>query len=441
VRRSLLVQLLVLALSGSVPGRSATADWPQWRGPTRDGKIAVGSRAPNSLPADPNVLWRLPVGEGLASPIVAGGKVFAIDNAEGEETIHALDAGSGREVWRAVVEKSFQDEQGPAGPRCTPLTDGEWLYVQSCRGELQCRAVDDGRLRWRRHYQREFGSVLLGEDSKVPGAAEHGYTASPLLVRNQLIACVGGTNGAGIVSFDRHTGDVRWTSQNDLAAYAAPILATLAGHEQLVCFTVEGVIGLAPDTGRLLWRVPLRTAYGRNVATPVTVRDWVIVGSYQAGMVGIRVTSNASGLQAAAQWTNKAAAMNFSSPVAVGDHVYSLGPKRNLICVDALSGKIAWSKEGLWTSSPDAAYGAFLVVGENLLIWTDSGEAILASATQSAYRELGRMQCCGRNWCSPALVDQRLYVRDGLHGAGKLLCLDLAPRASSTAGDAGRQRP
>jgi len=213
---------------GWLPGLRAEADWPQWRGPTRDGRTSHGAAAPGRLPEETKearIVWHVNVGSGLASPVVAGGKVFHLDGIEGKETLHALDPSTGRELWRATVDDSFQDEQGPSGPRCTPLVDGEFIYAQSCRGELQCRAVREGRLVWRANFRKDFGAVLLGEDSKVPGAAEHGYTASPLVVGEQLIACAGGTNGAGIVSFDKRAGTVLWRSQSDLASYAAPILA------------------------------------------------------------------------------------------------------------------------------------------------------------------------------------------------------------------------
>ena len=437
-RRLPLLSLLAACLfHPGIPSRAAStpADpgWPQWRGPSRDGWIAGAAqrRAPVSLPREPRPLWRVKAGPGLASPVVAGGRAFLLDGVDGQETLHTLDAASGKELWRAAIDVNFQDEQGPAGPRCTPLVAGDSVFVQSCRGELQCRAVIDGALRWHVNFLKDFGAVLLGEDSKVPGAAEHGYTASPLLAGSQLIACVGGTNGAGVVSFDARSGQVRWKSQDDLASYAAPILSTVAGREQILCFTVEGVIALSPEEGRLLWRVPLKTSYGRNVTTPVTLDDWAIVGSYQAGLVGVRVSAGTGGeWKAERRWANKAAAMNFSSPVIVGRHVYGLGPARNLLCVEPETGKVVWSKEGFWRGAADAAYGAFLVLDPaTMLVWTDAGEAILAAVDRAGCRELGRCQLAGKNWCSPAWADGRVFVRDGMSSSGNWSTFELAPRS------------
>jgi outer membrane protein assembly factor BamB len=402
-------------------------DWPQWRGPLRTGQAAAGSRAPERLPAEPKVLWRLKVGEGFASPVVADGKVFHFDNQDGKETLHALKAQDTQELWRAAVYQTFRDEQGPPGPRCTPVVDGDRVYAQSGLGELQCLSVVDGKRLWHVNFTNNFGSAFLGEDSKIPGAAEHGYTAAPVVIGERLIACVGGTNGAGVVAFDKRTGEMLWKSQDDLAAYAAPMMAKLAGVTQAVCFTVSGLIGLALDDGRLLWRVPLQAKYGRNCATPIIVNDWVVAGSYQAGSIGVRVSATGTGLKAEQLWTNKALAMNFSSPVAVGRHFYGLGPAKNIFCAEIETGRVLWSKEGYISSSADVAHAGFLLLGQNILVCTDSGELVLMAADPAQCRELGRMQVCGKNWCSPAYADGRLYVRDGLRSTGNLYCIELLP--------------
>src|SRR6185503_8209000 len=182
------------------------------------------------------VVWRIPIGEGFASPVVANGKVFYFDNQAGKETLHAIGAADHQEFWRVAVGDTFQDEQGPPGPRCTPLVDGDRVYAQSGKGELQCLQVADGKRIWRVNFLKDFGAAFLGEDSKIPGAAEHGYTGTPVIDGERLVACVGGTNGAGIVCFDKRTGKVLWKSQDDLAAYAAPMVATVAKVKQAVCF-------------------------------------------------------------------------------------------------------------------------------------------------------------------------------------------------------------
>lgn len=406
---------------------TSAADWPQWRGPHRDGSAWDTEPPLNSLPADSRIVWRLRTGPGWASPVVAAGRVFYADAQGGREILHALDATDGTERWHADIDAVMHDEQGPDGPRGVPLVDGERVFYQSCLGELQSRRVADGTLIWRTNFRKDFGSPWLGEDSVIPGAAEHGYTASPLLAGGYLIACVGSTNGAGIVAFDPGSGAVRWKSQDDLAAYAAPIVASLAGETQVICFTVSGLVSIRPSDGRVLWRVPLKTNYGRNCLTPVVVGDRVITGSYQSGLLGVQVTRREETWTATRVWTNTTATMNFASPVGAGRFVYGVGPEKNLVCVEAATGRTAWSQPGPFSGSAGNSFAAILRIGDTLLAVTDSGEALLLAEDPTAYRELGRTQVCGRTWSHPAYADGRLYVQDGLSGPGNLRCLELRP--------------
>jgi outer membrane protein assembly factor BamB len=411
-------------IAASVTG-ALSKDWPRWRGPLGDGHVPANERVPQKLPASPDTVWRLKIGEGLASPVVAGGTAYYFDNTNDKETLHAIDAATAKHLWSAAIDDPFTDTQGPTGPRCTPVVDGDRVYAQSCRGELQCLSTVDGRKLWSVNYVKELDAVFIGEKGNVPGASRHGNNGSPLADGPYLYACVGGTNGASVVCFDKLSGKVIWKSQNDQAGYAPPVVFTIAGVRQVVCFTVEGLIGLAADDGKLLWRVPVKTAFARHVTTPVMSDDIVVVASHQVGLIGTRISKSSSGLSAEQAWLNKEAAMNFSSPVVVGKHLYGLGPTRNLVCVEMSTGRIAWSKDGYFTTSADKSHAGFIAMHENILTLTDDGEVLLFSANPLAFREIGRAQVCGRNWCNPAYADGRLFVRDGIRGSGNLICVDL----------------
>lgn len=406
---------------------AAAEDWPQWRGPDRTGRIAAGSRTPTELSEQPKRVWKHPAGEGFASPVVADSRVYLFDNQGGKETLRALAIADGTELWRASVDETFRDEQGPPGPRCTPLVDSERVYAQSGLGELQCLDVRDGHLKWRVNFRKDFGSPFLGEDSPIPGAAEHGYTASPVIDGPRLIALVGSTNGAGVVAFDKKTGTVLWKSLRDLAAYAPPLVTSLAGSSQCLAFTVDGLVGLRPEDGTELWRSPLKTSYGRHCTTPIVSGDWVYAGSYKVGLIATHLTRSGTQLTATRAWTNASVSMNFSSPVLVGRHLYALGTDRNLVCVEADSGRIAWSKEGFLTRSADVAHAGLIGLGDLVFVLKDDGEGVLFAADPTAYRERGRAQLGGLNWCNPAYADGRLYLRDGVKGTGSLYCYDLLP--------------
>ncbi len=404
------------------------ADWPQWRGPLRSGHVPSGDKIPLVLPATPVDVWRLKVGEGLASPVVAAGTVFYFDAIAGKETLHAIEAASARELWQATVDDTFRDSQGPAGPRCTPVVDGDRVYALSCKGELQCRKTIDGSLLWHVNFTNELGAMFIGEKGNAAGAARHGNNGSPLVAGDRLYAQVGGTNGAGIVCFDKKAGTVIWKSQNDLAGYAPPIMAKIGGVEQVICFTADGLIGLRESDGSLLWCVPMKTGYGRHVTTPVVLDDIVVVASHQVGLIGTRIVKTDGGFRSEQAWSSKELAINFSSPVLFGKHLFGLGPAKNLICVEALTGKLAWSQDGYFNASADKAHASFIVLGENILTLTDGGELVLFRATAAEFKEVSRVQICAVNWCNPAYANGKLFVRDGIKTTGELLCLDLMPR-------------
>ncbi len=400
---------------------AGAADWAQWGGPSRDGHVPPGVAIPAQLPAEPKIVWRTHVTEGLASPIVYHGKVFYLDNQQGKETIHEINAADAAPLWTAILDDVPKDSQSPPGPRCTPLADGERLFAQSSRGELQCLDVADGKVLWEKNYPRDFGAVFIGEKGTAAGASRHGYNGQPLIDGDHLIALAGGSPGAGVICLNKTNGETVWKSQDDPAAYSPPVIAVVAGRRQALAFTVNGLIGLDPADGKLLWRVPLKTTYGRHVTTPVTADDMVMVASHEIGLVGVKVTSAADGLRAEQAWLNKDAAINFSSPVVVGSYLYGLGPAKNLICVDAHTGKIAWSKDGYFTSAAGKAHAGMLVMGKNILILTDDGQLALIAADPAECREISRLQVCGFNWCNPAYADGRLYLRD----SRDLICVEL----------------
>lgn len=399
------------------------ADWPQWRGPQRTGHASSDAKLIEKIATEPKTIWRIKAGEGLASPVVAAGKAFLFDNQGGKETLRAIDAASGKEFWSAAIDDVFKDSQGPAGPRCTPVVDGERVYVQSCRGELQCLNVADGKKIWGANFTRDFGAVFIGEKGAAQGAMRHGNNGSPAIDGDRLYAQVGATNGASVVCFEKKSGQVIWKSQNDVAGYGAPLVSDVAGVRQVVSFTADGVIALQPQTGDLIWRVPIKTTFSRHATTPVIHNDRVVVSSHQVGLIGIQVTKAG----AKQEWVSKEAAMNFASPIAVGEYLYGLGPTKNVLCLEMATGKVQWSKEGWWTTSADKAYGAFLVLGKNILTLTDSGTLVLFAADAKECREISRAQVCGANWCNPAYVDGTLFLRDGLRQNGEWMCLALLP--------------
>ena len=403
---------LTLTLSLTV----AAGDWPQWRGPFRTGHAAPGEPVLQALPAAPKFDWKIKAGPGLASPVVTEKVAVLFDAAGQKEVLRAVDRQTGKEIWSREIDDTFHDSQGPDGPRCTPLIDGNLVFAVSCRGQLDCRSLEDGKKIWGVNFS-DFGVEFIGEKGTAPGAIRHGNNGTPLASGDRLFVSVGG-EGAGVVCFEKKTGQVLWKSQDDPAAYAPPMLIPLAGAQHLVCFTAEGLIGLNPENGELWWRVPIKTAYARHVTAPVWHNDVVVVSSHQAGMIATKISKEGAGFKAGEAWTSKDTAMNFSSPVAVDGYLYGLGPRKNLIAVEIATGKQTWSRDGYFHTSADKAYAGFLVLGQNILSLTDGGQLVLFKADPKQFTELGALQVAGLNWCNPAYADGHLFLRDGIRQNG-----------------------
>ena len=388
--------------------------------------MPAGDQVPTHLPAEFTPRWRISVGEGYSSPVVAGGRsagrVIYSDLQDEKEVVHAVEAATGKALWQTPLDAGFKDAWGP-GPRCTPVVDGQRVFAQSGRGELKCLSAGAGQVLWRKNYGQDFGAIFMGETGPAVGATRHGNTGSPVVDGDHLIAQAGGLNGASLVCFNKASGQVVWKSQNDTAGNAAPVMATLGGVRQVIAFTALGLIGVDAATGGLLWRVPLNTRLGRHVTTPVVWDDLVIVGSHQLGLVAVKVTRAGANFQAEPAWTSKEATSNFASPVAAGGYVYGVGPAQNVYCVEARTGKLAWSQTGLIRAAGSRAFATLMVLDQNILLLRDVGELVLFAVNPAQFEVAGRTQVCGETWCAPAYAHGRLYVRD----AKTLVCLDLAP--------------
>lgn len=319
--------IAVFFLSVSVD--SFSADWPHQRGPQQNGVMSPGSIDSLHLKDEPEILWKEAVADGYAAPIIVKDIVIYGDLQRGKETYTAIKLGDAKPLWKDVLDSPHRDGFG-TGPRCAPVSDGEIVLLQSCKGELHCLDLLSGDLQWSKNYTKDFGSLYIGEKGNALGASRHGYTASPFIDGDHVIALAGG-KGAGIVCLNKNNGKVIWKSQDDQAAFSPPIVTTLAGIKQVVCFTVKGLVGVDRTDGKLLWRVPLSTSYGRHVVAPTIYNDMVIVGSHEVGLIAVKVAAKGKELIAEESWKlGKEMAPNFASPICMGDNLYLLAKKQVL---------------------------------------------------------------------------------------------------------------
>ncbi|MBL9134247.1 MAG: PQQ-binding-like beta-propeller repeat protein [Verrucomicrobiales bacterium] len=401
-RRS--VSWLVLLLLGAEWSRGG--EWPQWRGPRRDG-VLVGESLPLRLPENPKVVFRRSLGEGHAGPVMASQRVVVLDNAGQQETAHCLDFRTGDTLWSAPYGELYSDEFG-SGPRCTPLIDDDRLYVQSCKGEFRCLGLADGKTRWRFHFS-DYGMAWIPDKNSGGGAASRrGNTGSAVIDGERIFVQVGSTQGASIVAFDKRDGRLLWKSQNDLASYSSLSAGRLAGEPQVVAATCEGLLALATHDGRLLWRQPFKTRANRNVLTPLLLGDDVIFAACSIPLHRQRIVAKDGALKPTGLWTNQSLNINLVTPTLAGNHLYGIGAERSqhYVCVDAFTGQLAWSRTGFGEVT------STVTDGTRLLLLTESGECLLLAADPNRLVELGRFQAVGKTFAHPAYAQGILIARD-----------------------------
>jgi outer membrane protein assembly factor BamB len=400
-----------------LPALARAEDWPQWLGPRRDG---TSTEVVKPWKGDPKSLWRVPVGEGHSSPIVANGWVFLhtkVANKD-EEVVQAFDAATGTVRASAGFPRAPFSSPFGGGPRATPAYLGDSVFSLGVTGVLSRTLMEP--MNKGSHVESGF-SVETLKQFKASNLT-FGVSASPLLEGDNVITLVGG-KGASVVAFNKQTGKVAWQALDDAASYASPIAIGEGPKRQVVALTAGGLVALAPADGKLIWRYPFKDLLSESSTTPVKVGDLLVASSVTLGAVALKLTEKDGqpGVQEA--WRNRDLNCYFSTPVPVGDHLYmitgSLGlrPSITLRCVETATGKIAWSRPNI-----GRYHAALLRTGDNkLLMLDDAGRLTMIDPDPKGYREVARSKVCGETWAHPALSNGRLYLRD----ARELICLQL----------------
>jgi outer membrane protein assembly factor BamB len=392
---------------------SASSDWPQWRGPHRDGVSNEAVDLLTTWPKNgPRVLWKKAIGRGFSSLAIAGGRLFTMsedDTPEGlQESIVCWDANTGAEVWRFRYANHY-DERFGSGPRSTPAVEGGFVYAVGPTGIFHCLRAENGRKVWRYDLMEEFHGR----------SSHYGVSFSPLVEGNLVYTMPGGPNGNSVAAFDKRTGALVWKALDDPIGYSSPLAVTAAGVRQVLFFTNSSLVSLSPSDGKVFWRFPWITDNGFNIATPVTFGNYVFISSaYGKGCALLQISANADGtLQAQAVYEHNRMRNHFASSVRHHDHLYGFD-RTDLVCMDVRSGQIVWREQG----NRSLQKGSLLIAGNHLIVLGEHGKLALAEATPAGYREQAAFQV-SRNkcWTVPAFAGGRLYVRD----EGQITCLDL----------------
>jgi outer membrane protein assembly factor BamB len=402
-----LVALLVCFFPASHPLRAG--DWPQWRGPNRDDVSTEQGLLKQWPPGGPALLWKATgAGEGHGGVAVAGGKVFTTGDKDDSGVALAFDAAGGSLVWKAKIGGAGG---GPPGPRGTPTVDGDRLFVLGQSGDLVCLEAATGKEIWRRNLEKDFGGRCGGWM----------YSESPLVDGERLICTPGGERGA-LVALNKRTGELMWRTKDftDSAEYSSPIVARIGGVSQVVQLTGENVVGVEPESGKVLWRAP-RRGETATVPTPIANGDGVYVSSgYGVGCNLFHIVKTNDSYQAGRVYANKVMVNHHGGVVRVGDYLYGYSDGKGWVCQEFETGRLVWSEESVGKGSLTCADGHLYLRAEG-----GNGAIALVEAAPQGYKETGRFNQPDRSpensWPHPVVANGRLYLRD----QDILLCYDV----------------
>lgn len=420
------------------------ADWPQWRGPNRDGKSADTGLLQEWPNEGPPLAWKVDkLGGGDSAPAVAAGRVFLMSNRGQEEVVWALSEKDGSEIWVTPLGPAFSQRasQGKEGPGCTPTVDGERLYVEGLAGNVACLQAADGKILWQRSMTEDFGG-------RVPMWS---YRESPLVDGDKVIVTPGGPD-AILVALNKLTGETIWKAKlpdspsgaseapgssrggrggpggGAGASYASPIAIDFDGQRQYVQLTARALIGVAASDGNFLWRYDKpANRMGINCSTPLYQDGAVFASSaYGAGGGLVKLSKGADGtIKAEEVYAAKDMQSHHGGMILLDGCLYgATGGNEGgaLMCLDFATGKVLWDQRD---AVGRRAKGSLTLADGRFYYRMEDGVVCLIEPSSKQYVERGRFQQPDRTrlpaWSHPVVANGRLYVRD----QDALFCYDV----------------
>jgi outer membrane protein assembly factor BamB len=392
-------KLIVASLiaAATTTGLAAPDDWPQWRGPRRDG-VSTESGLLKQWPANgPPLAWRIEgAGEGYSSFAVSAGRLYTLGARKGTEYVMAFDAATGKRLWEVANGRRFENDRG-SGPRSTPTIDGDRVYVFGSSGDLTVMDAATGKVFWTQNLLKKYGGSNI----------QWGLSESPLVLADRIIVAPGGSNAA-VVALKKTDGSLIWKTQSDEPGYSSAMLHTIGTIQEAIVFTGQRALGVDVNDGRLLWsydRVANRTA---NIATPIVRRNRVFLSSdYGTGAALLSLAADTKGVTASEIYFTNDMRNHHASSVLVGDFLYGFSSSI-LTAMHFDTGKVAWRDRSV-------GKGSVIVADNQLYLYSEDGVVGLADVNPAKYVERGRFRLKTGNlpsWSHPVVSGARLYLRD-----------------------------
>lgn len=427
------IAALALALAPAL----AAADWPQWRGPGRDGVWSETGIIDAFAGSDLQPVWSAPVGPGYSGPTVAGDRVYLTDRVaapEPQERVVCFDRRTGRQLWVHAYPCVYRDIDYALGPRAAVTIAGGRAFAHGAMGHAHALDAATGRVLWARDLTAEYRAAVN----------VWGVSSAPLVVDGRVIFQVGGEAGAAVVALDAGTGREQWRALDGKASYSSPRLVRLGGREAVLVWTANWLAALEPASGAVIWQVPYRTTRMIiNVADPVVddAGARIFLSSFYDGsyLFDLQPGAAAPGLRwrraGASERKTDALHCIIMTPLLRGDHVYGIDSYGEMRCVDLAAGDRVWEDTSLLPNGRWAtAY--FVQHGDRTWITSERGEIVIARLTPQGFTPLSRARFItpatrlrGREypiaWSHPAYAHRSLFARSDT----ELVCLSLAAEA------------
>ena len=383
----------------ALPGTVAAQDWPQWRGPNRDGSISVFD-VPASWPAGLTEQWKVEVGLGYGTPVLVGDRIYMFTRQGEDEVMQALDPGSGETFWASSYPAPFQMNPATArhraGPKSTPTYADGRLFTLGMSGTVTAFDAETGRQLW----QMPGGPVQPMFHTGM----------SPLVDGDLMILHVGGHDAGALTAFDVATGDIRWSWDGDGPAYGSPIVVELEGARQVVTFTQENFIGVSVETGELLWRRPYTTPSTTTSQTPHVYQNDVIEAGRGNGITRFRVVREGNAWTTENVWHTDAVSLHMTNGVIVDGVLYGLSHLNSgqYFGLDLDTGEV------LWTSPPRQADNAAIVyAGTTIFSLEADAELVVLPSSRTGFEPVQRYEVAtSATWAQPTLAGNRVFVKD-----------------------------
>src|ERR1044071_869326 len=379
---------------------SRANDWPQWRGPNRDGisREKVSAQWPGD---GPKIVWHALVATGFSAVSIADGRAYTMGNSNDQEIVWCLDALTGKSFWKHTYKSKLGAVYHDGGPVSTPTIQSNRVFTISKWGDVFCLDAANGAVIWEHDFRRD--GVISNR---------WGFAGSPLLWGDLVILNAGGAGSA----LDRNTGDVVWQNGTKPTGYASPTLFHSGAKESVLIFAAKGLVAVEPGTGHELWRFPWETGWGPNNHDPLICRQQLCLSSLSRGCALLAVQNK----QPEVVYDKKTLYNHLCSGIVLGEYLYAFNGEAtkatDLRCIHLPTGELQWT-------SKDPAFGSLICADGKLLILSEKGELLMADPSAAGFKPLARAQILsGLCWTPPVLANGLLYARNS---RGDMVCLDL----------------